>query len=140
MLAHGSRLGSIMVGKGRQQKHKATSHIASAVEKQRDVNHSTLLLLSLDFSLGPEPMGCCHPSLLWIFTPRLTKSTNSRTGVPPEIAYQGDSRSCQGDNCINHYSHREQLASPPPVFSHVADRQLQQHQGEGKCSTDFLIF
>lgn len=82
ILAHSSRLGSVVVGKARQQEHKATSHMATAVRKQRDVNDGALLLLSLDFSLGPEPRGCCHPSLLWIFTPRLTKSTNSHTGVP----------------------------------------------------------
>lgn len=83
MLTHSWRLRSVMVGKGRQQEHKATSDIASAVKKQRDVNDGTLLLLSLDFSLGPELMGCCHPSLLWIFTPRLTKSIKlSYRGAP----------------------------------------------------------
>lgn len=82
MLAHSLRLGSVMVGKARQQEHKATSHIASTVTKQREVNDGALVLLSLDFSLGPEPKGCCHPSLLWIFIPRLTKSTNSHTEVP----------------------------------------------------------
>lgn len=38
MLAHSLRLASVVVGKTRQQEHKATSHIASAVTKQREVN------------------------------------------------------------------------------------------------------
>lgn len=140
ILAHSSRLGSVMVGKARQQEHKATSHIATAVKKQRDVNDDALLLLSLDFSLGPEPRGCCHPNLLWIFTPLLTKSTNSHTEGCPEIACQRDSRSCQGDTHISHWSNREQVASPPPVFPHIVDGQFQQQQEEGKRSIDFLIF
>lgn len=81
VLPHSSRLQSIMVEKAWPQEQKAASLIATAVKKQGEKKEYGLLLLFLDFSLGPEPLGCCHQSLLWIVTPHLTQSENSFSGV-----------------------------------------------------------
>lgn len=63
VLAHGSRLWSIVVGKASHQELAAACHMAPAVRKHREMNGGAQLIFFF-FSPGYQSTAQCHPDLV----------------------------------------------------------------------------